>query len=176
MGFLILLLLIAVPLIEIGLFVEVGGWVGGWSTVGLVILTAVVGLALVRIQGLGVLKKLNSDMQGGTFPVGAAFDGIALFMAGAMLLTPGFMTDTLGFLLLIPPLRAFLGKKLQARAHFSGVHASYSSRHHANRHHEGRHEGHNENQANPSIGPHPSGPSGGITIEGEFEEIKKDDS
>lgn len=175
MGFLILLLLIAVPLIEIGLFVEVGGWVGGWSTVGLVILTAVVGLALVRVQGLGVLKKLNSDMQGGTFPVGAAFDGIALFMAGAMLLTPGFMTDTLGFLLLIPPLRAFLGKKLQARAHFSGVHASYSNHHHKDWH-EGRHEGSNENQARPTIGRHPSGPSGGIIIEGEFEEIKKDDN
>ena len=170
LGFLILLLLIAVPLIEIGLFVEVGGWVGGWSTVGLVILTAVVGLALVRIQGLGVLKKLNDGMHGGPFPAGAAFDGIALFMAGAMLVIPGFMTDTLGFLLLIPPLRRALGDKLQARAHFGGVHTGYSS--------------HHNQEGGPSIGPRASnsngvadkGPDGGIVIEGEFEEIKKDDS
>ncbi len=171
LGFLILLLLIAVPLIEIGLFVEVGGWVGGWSTVGLVILTAVVGLALVRIQGLGVLKKLNDGMGGGPFPAGAAFDGIALFMAGAMLVIPGFMTDTLGFLLLIPPLRRALGDRLRARAHFGGVHTGYSS-HHTNQ------------EDGPSIGPRASnsnegvnkGPGESIIIEGEFEEIKKDDS
>ncbi|MCK5167336.1 MAG: FxsA family protein [Rhodospirillaceae bacterium] len=176
LGLLILLLFIAVPLIEIGLFIEVGGWVGGWTTVGLVILTAVVGLTLVRIQGLGVLKKfnngLNNGMEGGTFPVGAAFDGIALFIAGAMLLTPGFMTDILGFLLLIPPLRAFLGSKLQARAHFSAhtQHAqrrghpqySQSPKYHGGEDRDDTH--HNQRRVEK-----------GVIIEGEFEEIKKDD-
>lgn len=170
LGLLILLLLIMVPLIEIGLFIEVGGWVGGWTTVGLVILTAVVGLSLVRAQGLGVLKKLNNGMAGGTFPAGAAFDGIALFLAGALLLTPGFMTDMLGFLLLIPPLRTFLGGKLQARAHFSaahvqrGQHTQYT-----------QHPGQPHGQAQDGVRHGEQRIEKGVIIEGEFEEIKKDD-
>ncbi len=163
LGLLILLLLITVPLIEIGLFIEVGGWVGGWTTVALVILTAVVGLSLVRAQGLGVIKKLNNGMGGGVFPAGAAFDGIALFLAGAMLLTPGFMTDTLGFLLLIPPLRTFLGRKLQARTHFN-VHAGRA-----------QHPGQPHDRAQDSVRYSEHRVEKGVVIEGEFEEIKKDD-
>ena len=175
LGLLILLLLITIPLIEIGLFIEVGGWVGGWTTVGLVILTAVVGLSLVRAQGLGVLKKLNNGMEGGTFPAGAAFDGIALFLAGALLLTPGFMTDILGFLLLIPPLRTFLGGKLQARAHFSAAHTQHGQHPHRHPQHPGQPHGQPHGHGQDSVRYSERRVEKGVIIEGEFEEIKKDD-
>ncbi|MDH5772524.1 MAG: FxsA family protein [Rhodospirillaceae bacterium] len=172
MGLFILILLIGVPLVEISLFIKVGGIVGGWTTVGLIVLTAVVGLTIVRAQGVGIINKLNRDMAAGAFPVGAAFEGIALFIAGALLIVPGFMTDTLGFLLLIPPLRRFLGEKLAPNVHFQGFSAR-STR-------PGRH---------PEQGP--AGPDmlGGnrdetvstssasaIIIEGEYSEIKDPDT
>lgn len=117
MGFIILALFIAIPLIEIGLFIEVGGWIGGWSTVGLVVLTAIIGVSLVRTQGLQVLSRADVDLKQGIFPLDHAFDGICLLGAGALLLTPGFMTDALGFLLLVPGLRHLLRSRLALRAH-----------------------------------------------------------
>jgi len=167
LGLVILILLIGIPLIEISLFIKVGGIVGGWTTVGLILLTAVVGLSLVRAQGLGIINKLNRDMAVGAFPVGAAFEGIALFIAGAMLITPGFLTDTLGFLLLIPPLRQFLGEKIAPNVHFRGFSAR-TTRY-------GPHPG-----AGPDIlgeGPEQiisSDFTEGTIIEGEFSEIKED--
>lgn len=164
MGLVILILLIGIPLIEIGLFIKVGGIIGGWTTLGLVILTAVVGLNLVRAQGLGVINRLNRDMALGAFPVGAAFEGIALFVAGALLIVPGFMTDILGFLLLIPPLRRIIGEKLAPNVHFRGFSATTT-----------------KYDNYPNGGPDvldstdsetlPSGSSSNIIIEGEFSEI-----
>ena len=180
MGLLILILLIGVPLVEISLFIKVGGIVGGWTTVGLIVLTAVVGLTIVRAQGLDIINKLNRDMALGAFPVGAAFEGIALFIAGALLIVPGFMTDALGFLLLIPPLRRFLGEKLAPNVHFQGFSA------HAHTHTAGRGgRGGQSGAPGPEILGGGSGdggetistsPASGIIIEGEFSEIKDPDT
>ncbi len=106
MALFILILFIAVPVIEIGLFVQVGGMIGLWPTLAIVILTAVLGTALLRHQGLDTLRRVQDSLAHDRLPVAEMFDGLCLLMAGALLLTPGFMTDAFGFLLFVPPFRA----------------------------------------------------------------------
>lgn len=124
MPFLILIAFIAVPLIEIGLFIEVGGAIGLWPTIAVVILTAVAGTALLRHQGLSALARLQGSMERGEVPLEPVFDGFCLLAAGALLLMPGFFTDALGFALFVPPLRhglrGFLARRVAVQAH---VHA-----------------------------------------------------
>lgn len=103
-----LILFILIPLIEIFLFIKVGSAIGAMQTILLIIVTAVIGVALLRQQGLSTLQKVQSQLQQGEVPALEVIQGIILFMAGALLLTPGFFTDSIGFLLLIPPLRRAL--------------------------------------------------------------------
>jgi UPF0716 protein FxsA len=98
-------LLLAVPLIEIWLLIRVGGIVGAGWTVFLVVFTAFIGIILVRIQGLSTLMRMQQTLARGELPALAMLEGIALLFAGALLLTPGFFTDALGFLLLVPAFR-----------------------------------------------------------------------
>lgn len=104
----ILLALIGVPLIEIAVFIEIGGRIGLWPTLAVVILTAVVGTALLRIQGLATLNHARASLARHELPVAEVFDGLCLLVAGAFLLTPGFVTDAFGLLLFVPRLRATL--------------------------------------------------------------------
>ncbi len=108
MALLLLAAFILVPLIEIGLFIEIGGWLGLWPTLGLIVLTAIVGTALLRQQGLATLRRAQSQLDAGHLPAKELFDGVCLLVGGLLLLTPGFFTDTVGFALLLPPVRAFL--------------------------------------------------------------------
>jgi len=101
-------LFIAVLLIEIYLFTVVGAAVGGLSTVVLVILTAMIGVSLLRAQGLQTMARLQQQMAQGQLPADTLFEGAALLFGGALLLTPGFMTDSIGFLCLIPVTRKSL--------------------------------------------------------------------
>ena len=101
----LLLSFIGVPLIEIGVFIEVGGAIGLWPTLGLVIATAVAGTWLLRRQGLAVLARAREQMDRGVLPGREIFDGVCLLFAGALLLTPGFVTDTLGMLLFVQAFR-----------------------------------------------------------------------
>ena len=97
-----------VPLIEIYLFVGIGGFIGvGW-TLFLVVLTAVVGAWLVRIQGLSALKRFRDVASRGELPALQLVEGLFLLVAGALLLTPGFFTDLVGFACLTPPVRALM--------------------------------------------------------------------
>ena len=108
----IFILLIAVPIIEVALFIKIGGFIGFWPTLGIIILTAAVGAELLRRQGLAALRRVEEEIDRNRLPVGAVFDGLCLLVAGALLLTPGFFTDVVGFLLFVPPLRAWLGRRL----------------------------------------------------------------
>ncbi len=108
----LLILFLATPLIEIAVFIEVGGYLGLWPTLGLVIFTAVVGVALLRAQGLAVLLEARQRLDRGELPVKALFDGACLLLAGALLLTPGFVTDALGGSLLVPGVRDMLRRHL----------------------------------------------------------------
>ena len=105
---LLFLLFIAVPIAEIYLLLEVGGIIGAIPTVGLVVLTAAAGAALVRAQGFSTIMQVRRSMEAGEIPAVAIIEGIFLLVAGALLLTPGFLTDAIGFGCLIPPLRRAL--------------------------------------------------------------------
>ena len=107
-GLVIFLALIGVPLIEIAVFIEVGGRIGLWSTLALIFATAAIGTALLRFQGLSVLADARGSVERGELPVRALLDGVCLVIAGALLLTPGFVTDMAGAMLLIPPIRRLL--------------------------------------------------------------------
>ncbi|WP_041522848.1 FxsA family protein [Gilvimarinus agarilyticus] len=121
------LLFIIVPLLEIALFIQVGDLIGVMPTVALVILTAVFGVLLLRWQGLATLMRARNRMQQGQMPAQEMVEGIMLAFAGAMLLTPGFFTDTVGFLLLLPPCRKALFGALGRRIVVQGAHMNSQS-------------------------------------------------
>ncbi|MEL0111000.1 MAG: FxsA family protein, partial [Rickettsiales bacterium] len=92
MPVIILFVFIAVPIAEIAVFIEAGEQFGLWPTLGLVILTAVIGTALLRHQGLQTIQRVQLSLERGEMPVGEVFTGLCLLVAGALLLTPGFLT------------------------------------------------------------------------------------
>lgn len=104
----ILLLLIIVPAAEIGVFLIAGNWIGVWPTVAIILLTGILGAYLAKKQGLEALKKAQEQLKYGQMPGNAILDGICILTGGIMLLTPGFITDAAGFLLLAPPSKSFV--------------------------------------------------------------------
>lgn len=108
MGLILLLLFIAVPIVEIAVLIQVGGWIGLWPTLGLVILTAIVGSIELRSQGLATVNKLRGQLDRGEIPTQTLFDAVCLLFAGALLLTPGFVTDVAGMLMFLAPFRRLL--------------------------------------------------------------------
>lgn len=115
MAIVILALLIAFPLIEISVFIEVGGEIGVAGILGITVLTAVVGLYIVRLEGLVVMARMRRSMEMGEVPLNELFHGFFLFLAGVLLLIPGFVSDGIGALLLIPPVRSFLARPVIAK-------------------------------------------------------------
>lgn len=140
----LLVAFIGVPLAEIAVFIEVGDHIGLGPTLALIVLTAIVGATMLRYQGFAVLRRAQQQLDKGTVPVREVFEGLCLLVAGALLLTPGFITDALGALLLVPPVRHLLYR--QVRRHL---------------------------EVRVAGGPAPGGPrpSGGPTIDAEFEEV-----
>lgn len=114
-----IIVFIAIPFAEIATFMQVGDIIGTPKTLLLCLLTAIIGGYLVRRQGIQTLFNAQKHMSMGQMPVQELFDGICLVAAGAMLITPGFVTDTVGFLLLTPPVRVALKSFLIYTGHFS---------------------------------------------------------
>ncbi|PWE33561.1 exclusion protein FxsA [Maritimibacter sp. 55A14] len=145
-------LFVAVPIVEIALFIQVGGAIGLWPTLGIVVLTAVLGTALMRTQGVQALHRLQRALNEGGDPAVPLVHGALILVAGVLLLTPGFFTDALGIALLIPPLRTtiirIVGRQMVAR---SVVFTSTSAR-------------------GPQPGPGRP-PQGADTIEGDYEVV-----
>ncbi len=112
MALVLFLAFIFVPLIEIGVFIEIGGWIGLWPTLAIIVATAIIGAAFLRQQGLATLLRAQQEMGAGRMPMRELFDGVCLLAAGALLLTPGFVTDAVGFALLIPFVRTTFGRWL----------------------------------------------------------------
>lgn len=102
------LLFLLVPLAEIYVLLKVGAVIGALPTIGAVVLTAVIGAALVRAQGFSTLARIRDSMDRGEVPAMALLEGAFLLVAGALLLTPGFITDAVGFTFLCPPCRRAL--------------------------------------------------------------------
>ena len=126
---LFLLFFIGVPLLEIYLLIEVGGAIGAFPTVIAVVFTAVLGITLIRIQGFSTLQKAQTSMNQGILPATEMFEGLMLLFAAICLLIPGFFTDAVGFLLLIPPLRTMLANyfisSAALKARFHGSHGDF---------------------------------------------------
>lgn len=149
----LLLAFIIVPMVEIGLFIQVGGWLGLWPTLAIVLLTAFLGTWLVRAQGALALSELRGSLSGQSDPTEALANGAMILVAGVLLLTPGFFTDAVGFALLTPPFRkaafVYLRKRVKVQT-FSSAGPN------------GRH------------GPRPT--NGANTIEGEYVELDPDEA
>jgi UPF0716 protein FxsA len=111
----ILIAFIAVPIIEIALFIQVGGFLGFWLTMALVLITAFVGASLVRSQGVRTLLTVQQRLQQGELPAQQILEGVLLAVAGVLLLTPGFMTDLMGMVVLLPPSRAKIAQYLMTK-------------------------------------------------------------
>lgn len=122
------IIFVVIPFLEIAVFMVVGEQIGIWTTLLLAFLTAIIGGAVVRYQGLQTLFSLRTSMQGGQMPVREIFDGACLIAAGAMLITPGFITDIAGFLLLVPPLRERLRGYVAGRFEVRSSSQTYSER------------------------------------------------
>lgn len=99
------LVLLIVPIVEIALFILIGREIGIWWTLGMVLVTAVLGTILLRHQGFRLFERIRAEAQAGRVPGRELAHALLLLVAGLLLLTPGFFTDTLGFLLFVPPLR-----------------------------------------------------------------------
>lgn len=108
--FAIPLLLLTVPLAEIALFVAIGGRIGVLATIALIVLTAIIGTFLLRLQGLQVLAEAKKSADEGKMPLGPVIDGLCLLVAGLLLITPGFLTDAVGFALFVPGFRRALAR------------------------------------------------------------------
>ena len=102
MFFIIIAIFVLIPIIEISLFIEIGSIIGSFYTVMLIFLTAIVGVFFVRQQGISTFQKLASQLRNLEAPVQTMFEGLVILIAGILLITPGFFTDALGFLGLIP--------------------------------------------------------------------------
>lgn len=108
------ILFVVMPIAEIAVLIKVGGAIGGLTTIGIVILTAIIGTAMLRQQGMATLNKAQLRMQNGEMPAQQMLEGLLLLIGGVLLLTPGFITDFFGFCTLIPISRQFLAAKLSA--------------------------------------------------------------
>ena len=109
------LLFLAVPIIEIWFLIQIGSVIGVGRTILVVIATALAGAWLVRSQGLAILRRIQQETALGRVPTHDMFESLMLLIAGAVLLTPGFFTDAIGFALLIPPVRAMISRYIIER-------------------------------------------------------------
>jgi UPF0716 protein FxsA len=125
---------IAIPIIEIALFIQVGGWIGLWPTLGIVILTAILGTMLVKSQGRLALQNLQRSFSQLNDPTEPLAHGAMILFAGALLLTPGFFTDAAGFALLIPGVRTAAYRYIRARVHVARFEMGERSEFNAPRH------------------------------------------
>jgi UPF0716 protein FxsA len=119
------IIFLALPILEIAVFILVGQQIGlGWTLL-LILVTAIVGVYLLRQQGFGVLAQIREDVNAGRVPAQAMAHGVLILAAGLLLLTPGFVTDTLGFLLFIPSVRDWVWR-VMAPAFFARLSGSWA--------------------------------------------------
>jgi UPF0716 protein FxsA len=115
LGRLLFLFFLLVPLIEIAFFVVIGNAIGLWPTLAGVVLTALIGSLVLRMQGLSLLNEMRSTVGRGQLPARAIADAMMIGLAGLLLLLPGYFSDLIGILLLIPPVRSAIYAYLKSR-------------------------------------------------------------
>lgn len=109
------LLFLIVPILELWVIIQVGGVIGALPTIGLLILVSVLGAWLMKREGLGIWRRVNAELAQGIVPTQGVVDGFLVLSAGALMLTPGFLTDLVGIVLLVPPTRALVRAGLVRR-------------------------------------------------------------
>jgi len=149
---------LSVPLIEIALFIQIGGAIGLWSTLGIVVLTAVIGTFLVKTQGALAMNNLRQSFGTLSDPSEPLAHGAMILVSGALLLTPGFFTDAVGFALLIPGVRSAVFRYLKSRIKVQ----SFDMGGQAHAQEQARARAHPRARQDPNI------------IDGEFEEVPRD--
>ena len=112
---LLFIMFVAVPILEMIILIKVGGLIGAIPTIAMVVLTATVGIWLLKLEGLATLRRVQEKMAAGQLPETELLEGIMLIVGGALLLTPGFVTDSFGFVCLIPGLRRPVARWLISR-------------------------------------------------------------
>ena len=131
----LILLFTVIPLIELYLLIQVGRYLGPFQTIMIVLITGIIGGLLARSQGLSVQRQIRVDLQNGIIPTDSLIDGLFILIAGAMLITPGMVTDVFGFVLMIPFFRGWLKKWVKdilKRKFESGKFQYYTNRQSAN--------------------------------------------
>ncbi|MEM7288937.1 MAG: FxsA family protein [Pseudomonadota bacterium] len=108
-------LLLFMPILEIAVFILIGGQIGVLTTLALILVTAVMGTILLRVQGLQTLNSIQKKTDAGEVPGEDMINGVMILIAGVLLLTPGFVTDSIGFLLFFPPFRKFLWSTIASK-------------------------------------------------------------
>ncbi len=165
--FKLFVLFIVMPIVEIALLLEVGDLIGGWPTLGLVILTAFLGAKLLRQQGSSTLQEIQQKTASGEIPGNTLIEGLMLLVAGILLITPGFITDIIGFILIVPvtrkPLSQFIFSHLKNHIHIgANMHGEYQAK-----------NGFQQDGFHYNQGAHVNGPTHkegkGSVIEGEFQ-------
>lgn len=116
----LLLLFIVVPAVELALLIEIGRHIGTLPTLALIVVTGALGASLTRRQGISVWRKAREELRGGSVPTGHLADGIIILMAGALLITPGVLTDAFGFLCLVPAFRTLI-KRIATKRLRAGI-------------------------------------------------------
>lgn len=130
------LLFTILPIVELWLLIRVGSVIGALQTIALTLLISAFGAALAKAQGILVIREFNAALARGEMPADPMFDGLLVFAGGALLLTPGFITDTVGLLMLFPPTRKLLREyirlnvlpEISVTTHGSGFHYTYKQR------------------------------------------------
>ncbi len=153
MALVVLVVILAIPVVEIWAFIQAGEAIGAAPTIALTLLTAGVGVMLFRWQGTAIVGRLRSEMEDGRMPLLEIVDGFGLLIAGALLFLPGLVTDVIGFVLFIPPVRvvliAAMVRSMMRRGH---VHMSGGATMHRS-----------------------PGGAGDRVVEAEFEEVRAED-
>ena len=114
MLFRLLLLFIITPIAEMALLIELGKHFGTWHTIGLIVITGIIGASLAKNQGLGVYRNIQQSLYMGELPHNHLIEGLLIFIGGALLITPGILTDGVGFLLVLPPTRRLFRERVTA--------------------------------------------------------------
>ena len=175
MRFILFIVFIVMPFVEIALLIKLGDVLGFWWTIGIVVATAIIGAYLLQAQGMATMRRVSQSISSGEPPIKPMVDGFFLAISGAFLMTPGVVTDAAGLLLLVPPVRHAIARWGFGRIVKSG---NFTVHTYDTEGGSGEPTGEFGSGAGPGPGSavRPGGrptPGSGTVIDGEFEEVKK---
>ncbi|GAA5215478.1 FxsA family protein [Corallincola platygyrae] len=186
MAFVLFLLFVLVPILEISVIIQVGSVLGAIPTIGLMIISAMVGASLVRSQGIATMFSVRQKLSMGEMPSTEIVEGLLLLVAGVLLVTPGFVTDVVGILILTAPVRKMMALGLIKRFQFQVVNAAtghaggfhqygggfghQQGPSHGQSHQQSQNHAHSQAEnVHPADREEPAAPRQGHTIDGEYE-------